>query len=162
VRLGILSDTHDQLARVRRAVRMLRDEGAEVLAHCGDLAGPDVVGICAELPCYFTFGNHDADSVPILEQAIAAVKGVCLGWGGEVTLAGKRVAIAHGHVRSDVQRLMKTEPDYLLSGHSHVAADRREGVTRRINPGALDAADEFSVAILDLLTDDLRFITVPR
>jgi uncharacterized protein len=162
VRLGILSDTHDQLVRVRRAVRLLRDEGAEVLAHCGDLTGPDVVAICAELPCYFTFGNHDADSVPTLEGAIAAAKGVCLGWGGEVTLAGKRVAVVHGHVRTDVQRLLKGQPDYLLSGHSHLAADRREGVTRRINPGALDEADEFSVAILDLLTDELRFITVPR
>jgi putative phosphoesterase len=162
VRLGILSDTHDQLARVRRAVQMLRNEGAEVLAHCGDVTGPDVVAICCELPCYFTFGNHDADSVPILERAIAAAKGVCLGWGDEVRLAGKRIGIVHGHVRNDVLRVMKGQPDYLLSGHSHVAADRREGAIRRINPGALHEADEFSVAILDLLTDQLRFIPVPR
>ena len=53
-------------------------------------------------------------------------------------------------------------PDYLLSGHSHVAADRREGGTRRINPGALHEAEAYSVALLDLGADELRFITVPR
>src|SRR4051812_44919795 len=106
MRLGILSDTHDQLARTRSAVRLLLDEGAEVLAHCGDVTGPDVVAACSVLPCYYTFGNHDADGVPILGRAIDAAKGVCLGWGGEVTLAGKRVALAHGHMHTDVRRLL--------------------------------------------------------
>jgi len=162
MRLGILSDTHNQLARTRLAVGLLLDAGAEVLAHCGDVTGPGVVAICAVLPCYFTFGNHDADVVPHLARAIDVAKGVCLGWGGEVTLAGKRVAITHGHVHTDVRRLLAGRPDYLLSGHSHVAADRREGPTRRINPGALDTAEAFSVALLDLATDELRFIAVPR
>ncbi len=62
--LGILSDTHDQLDRTRRAVELLRAEGAEALAHCGDLTRPEMVAMCAVLPCYFTFGNHDADHIP--------------------------------------------------------------------------------------------------
>lgn len=52
-------------------------------------------------------------------------------------------------------------PDYLLSGHSHIARDWRAGPTRRINPGALFEAEELSVASLDLESDDLRFITIP-
>jgi uncharacterized protein len=162
MRLGILSDTHDQLARARLAIGLLRDAGAEALAHCGDLTGPDMIAACAALPCYFAFGNHDADAVPALRRAVAEAGGVCLGWGGEVTLAGKRVAVAHGHTHTDVRRLLAVRPDYLLTGHSHVTSDRRDGATRRINPGALFDADEFTVALLDLTADDLRFLVVPR
>jgi putative phosphoesterase len=162
MRLGIVSDTHDQIARTRLAVALLLEAGAEALAHCGDVTGPDVVALFAARPSYFTFGNHDSDKVPALGQAIEAAGGVCLGWGGEAALAGKRVALAHGHMHVDVRRLMAARPDYLLSGHSHVAADRREGPTRRINPGALAEAEAFSVALLDLATDELRFISVPR
>jgi putative phosphoesterase len=162
MRLGILSDTHDQLARARLAVGLLRAEGADALAHCGDLTGPAMVAVCAALPCYFTFGNHDADNVPHLREAVAGAGGVCLGWGGEVELAGKRVAVVHGHLHTDVRRLLAGRPDYLLSGHSHLRGDRRDGPTRRINPGALDEADEFSVALLELEVDEVRFLTVPR
>lgn len=85
---------------------------------------------------------------------------VCLGWGGEVVLAGRRVRVVHGHLHTDVRRLLATRPDYLLSGHSHIPGDRRDGPTRRINPGALDRADEYTVALLDLTTDELRFLTL--
>jgi putative phosphoesterase len=71
MRLGILSDTHDELARTRMAVQLLRDEGAEAMIHCGDLATPPIVTACAVLPCWFVFGNHDADNVPALRQAAA-------------------------------------------------------------------------------------------
>jgi uncharacterized protein len=160
--LGILSDTHDRLARTRVAVDMLRAEGAEVLIHCGDVTWRDVVPICAVLPCYYVFGNNDSDTVPALRKAIQESGGVCLEWGGEVTLAGKRIAVVHGHMRGDVRRMLAARPDYLLSGHSHIAADWRDGPTRRINPGALHRATAFSVALLDLKTDALRFLPVSR
>lgn len=69
MRLGILSDTHDELARTRLAVRMLRDARAEVLIHCGDLASPAIVESIATMPSWFVLGNHDADSVPALQQS---------------------------------------------------------------------------------------------
>jgi putative phosphoesterase len=162
MRLGILSDTHDRLDRARLAVELLREEGAEALAHCGDLTGPAMVAVCAALPCYFVFGNHDADNVPWLQKAITDLGAVCLGWGGEVTLAGKRIALVHGHLSSDVRRLLAARPDYLLSGHSHIAGDRRDGPTRRINPGALHEAAKFTVAVLDLKTDAVQFLSLPQ
>src|SRR3954463_14333154 len=105
MRIGILSDTHDRLERTARAVELLRAEGAEALIHCGDLTGKQVVALCGVLPAHFVFGNNDADNVPALRRAIENVAGVCLGWGGEVTLAGKRIAVVHGHMRTDVRRL---------------------------------------------------------
>jgi putative phosphoesterase len=162
MRIGIISDTHNRLPRTAAAVELLRGEGAEILIHCGDLTGAEVVLTCGVLPSYFVFGNNDADNVPALLRAIEKVGGDCLRWGGEVTLAGKRIAVAHGHMHTDVRRLLAAQPDYLLSGHSHIPSDTRAGPTRRINPGALHRAAEFTVALLDLETDGLRFLTVPR
>lgn len=161
MRLGILSDTHDEIDRTRRAVGLLRDAGAEMLIHCGDLASPAIVTLLAELPAWFVFGNHDADSVPHLRRAAEEAGVGCLGWCGVVETAGKRVAVTHGHMSSDVRRMLAAGPDYLLSGHTHVAAFTPTGAVRRINPGALHRADEFTVALLEIETGALRFLTVP-
>ena len=161
MRLGILSDTHDELARTRQAVQLLRDVGAEALIHCGDLFSPPLVEALAVLPSWFVLGNHDADMVPVLQRAAAEFGPVCLGWAGTVELGGKRIAVAHGHMRYDLRWVLQGRPHYLLSGQSHIASDHREGAVRRINPGALHRAEEYSVALLDLEADELRFLTVP-
>ncbi|MDB5311143.1 MAG: metallophosphoesterase [Gemmataceae bacterium] len=131
-----------------------------MLVHCGDLTGPEVVSLCAILPCYFVFGNHDSDTVPLLQRTASGAGAECLGWGGTVELAGKRVGVAHGHMTTDLRQVLAAHPDYLLTGHSHIRGDRRDGPVRRINPGALSEADEFSVALLDLVTDKLRFLVL--
>lgn len=158
--LGIVADTHDELVRTERAVRILRETGAEALVHCGDLASPPILAACAVMPCWFVFGNHDADMVPVLRTAAESVGATCLGWGGIVELAGKRIGVAHGHLGTDVRRVLAGRPDYLLFGHAHFASDAVVDSVRRINPGALHRADEFTVAILDLDSDTLRALQV--
>jgi hypothetical protein len=160
--LGILSDTHNQVLRTRIAVSLLRDSGAEAIIHCGDLAIPEIVAACSVLPFYFVFGNWDADNVPALRTAAEETGATCLGWGDSVVLDGKRVGVVHGHMRTDLHRAMESKPHYLLSGHSHIPSDHYEGETRRINPGALYRAEAYTVALLDLATGGVEFMTLPR
>jgi len=161
MRWGILSDTHDKLDRTRRAVDLLQRAGAEVLFHCGDLASPPIVEACAVLPCYFTFGNHDVAGIPDLLQAAAEAGAKCLGWGDVIEMAGKQVALVHGHLKGDVRRVLLESPDYLFFGHTHSRSDSQLGLTRRINPGALHRSTDFSVAVLDSDTGELVFLSVP-
>lgn len=158
--LGILSDTHDDLTITRRAVEMLQAEGAEALVHCGDLSRAPIVSACSVLPFSFALGNHDADNVPELRQVAVETGARCLGWGGIVELCGKRIGVAHGHMTTDLHEVLAQNPQYLLSGHAHYPFDFCDGAVRRINPGALFRAEEFTVAILNLETDELRFIRV--
>ena len=146
--IGILSDTHDQVQRTRSAVAMLVEGGAEVLIHCGDMTVPDVVQECSALPCYFVFGNCDYDREN-LRLAINRVGGTCLDRGGLISLGGCRVAVTHGDSHQELRRLAALEPDYLFSGHTHVASDVQKGPTRWINPGALHRASTWTVALLD-------------
>jgi putative phosphoesterase len=159
MRIGILSDTHDQVARTSRAVALLGDEGAEVLIHCGDLTGTDIVHECGIYPCYFVFGNNDYNE-DALRAAMAVVGGVCLETGGEITLDGKRIAVTHGDVVREVRRLAAAAPDYLLFGHTHVPTDHRDGPVRYVNPGAIYRASEHTVALLDTADDTVKRLRV--
>ena len=157
MRLGILSDTHDQFARTARAVRILQALGVDALVHCGDMTSPDVVHACAGvLPAYFVFGNNDYNEKG-LRQAISLIGGICLEHAGSFELGGRIFAVTHGDSNRQIQSLLQNSPDYLLFGHWHLPTDRREGKTRYINPGALHRAEQWTVATLEIETDTLSF-----
>ena len=160
--VGILADTHDELKRTEHAVAVLQEAGAELLIHCGDLIGPEIIRVCSALPLYFAFGNHDCDMVRELEIAAARQRATCLAWGGEFIAADRRIAVVHGHLTMDLQPLLDSQPDYLLSGHSHTTHDFYVEGTRRINPGALHRAEVYSVATLDVISDKLEFHTIDQ
>ena len=109
-------------------------------------------------PALVSFGRP---LTPELKAAAATTGTVCLDWGGVIELDGRQIGVTHGHMDIDVRRVLDRQPDYLLFGHLHFPVDSREGSVRRINPGALSRTDECSVAILDLETDELRFLIVP-
>ncbi len=159
MRIGILSDTHDQVARTRLAVALLTRAGAEALIHCGDLTIPDVVDEFLGVPSTFVFGNCDYDQAD-LRRAMKRIKANCLGLGGLITLSDRRIAVTHGHSDAELARLAALEPDYLFTGHTHHRRDVREGPTRFINPGALYRASTWTVALLDLASDDLQTLTL--
>lgn len=159
MKVGILSDTHDQVRRTAGAVALLAAEGAEVLIHCGDLTTPDVVHACSNLPCHYVLGNNDFE-VDAIQRAIEATGGTFLGHSGEVQLDGRRLAVTHGHLSREFRRLVRARPDYILFGHTHDALNERDGPTRQINPGALHRARLWTVALLDLDADRVEFLTV--
>ena len=163
MKLGLISDTHDQLERTVIAVQTLKDAGAEHLIHCGDFTSGNILAACCQhLPMHFVFGNNDWGNESELRTAAEPHSAECMEYGGEITLAGRRIAMTHGHLHSQSRPLLAAAPDYLITGHSHTAHDRMNGDTRWINPGALYRASEYSVALLDLVRDELRFITIAR
>jgi putative phosphoesterase len=162
MRIGVLSDTHDQRERTRFAADALRDAGVEAFFHCGDFVDADMLELLSARPCYFVFGNNDRPTTANLQRTARRTGAVCLDRGGIVDLAGKRIAITHGHLKSELRKLAAAQPDLLLSGHSHRASDERVNSIRRINPGALRRASRFTVAWLDLESDELQFLEIPR
>ena len=159
MKIGILSDTHDRVDRTARAVAAMVQAGAEVLIHCGDVTGPAVVRKCGGIPTYFVYGNNDYDQ-DALGRAITAIGGQVLGRGGWIDLGGRRIAVTHGDLVGEIRRVLGSNPDYFLSGHSHLPNDERRGTVRWINPGALHRAAKWTVAVLDLESDHLEFLDV--
>ena len=157
--IGILSDTHDRVERTRAAIALLIAHGAECLIHCGDLTIADVVHEFAGVPSYFVFGNCDYDKES-LQKAIEDVGGTGLGRGGLITLGQRRIAVTHGHLEDELERLSTLSPDYLFYGHTHRIADLQKGPTRWINPGALHRAPTWTAALLNLASNQLSVLSV--
>jgi predicted phosphodiesterase len=66
--------------------------------------------------------------------------------------------VVHGHMSWDLRRLIDRKPDFLFSGHDHFPSEKMLGNVRRINPGALHRADQFTVALVDLETGEVNFL----
>jgi putative phosphoesterase len=156
--IGILSDNHGRIEPVQQAIEIFRDHGAEAAFHCGDIGGLETLHELANAMkrCYFVWGNTDQP----YRDWIAPVKAMGMRWPEGpllVELAGKRIALAHGHEWQAAAMHTDATIHYLLTGHSHCRRDERVGTIRCINPGALHRAHPKTVATLDLATDELIF-----
>ncbi|MHC5026771.1 MAG: YfcE family phosphodiesterase [Planctomycetota bacterium] len=161
MRLGLLSDSHGQVATTRDAVAALRAAGAECLLHLGDVGSEEVIDELVGMPARVVFGNCDLDDAELGRYAQlvgVAVEHPC----GTLDAQGLVVAFTHGHLSDVVARALATEPDYLLHGHTHVLRDDRIGATRVINPGALFRAARYTAAVLDTATDRLEVLEIPH
>ena len=157
--IGIISDTHDRLERTARAVKLFEAARMETIIHCGDITDQSILALFAGTPTFFVMGNNDDDAE--LRQASKLMDHLHYLQGGAVIeLAGKRIGVTHGHLHRVVSELIRQTPDYLLSGHTHCAHNQMHQGIRCINPGALHRASEYSIATLNLVTDDLQFLPV--
>ncbi len=160
MKIAILSDSHDQVERVRLALAEARRRGAGTVLHCGDITSARVVELFAGLDAHFVFGNCDHDRAG-LRRAMAAAGVALHEEQGQLELAGKKIAFLHGHDAALLRDLESSGTfDYLFHGHTHVRADRLAGPTRVINPGALQRAQVKSFAVLDLAGGTLETVVI--
>ncbi len=71
MRIGILSDTHDNLPMVEKAVARLNGLSPDLVLHAGDFVSPFVIPGLARLscPCIGVFGNNDGDRAALAARA---------------------------------------------------------------------------------------------
>jgi putative phosphoesterase len=161
MKIGILSDTHNEQAATQRALQAFRQRGIQTLFHCGDLVFAEMVRLFNEFEVYFVSGNMDSNYRQGIKMEIEKWPGMhWLGKGDEVQLDGKRLAITHGARFEVLEMMLWAEPDYLFHGHTHRRRDERVGPTRIINPGALGGTqhEARSVCVLDLEMDHLQVV----
>ncbi|WP_144797389.1 YfcE family phosphodiesterase [Halorubrum depositum] len=175
MRIGIVSDTHDDLAAVEAAVALFDREGVDAVVHCGDFVAPfsvapfDVDGDDPDAGFDFhaVRGNNDGEwAVQSTVEAFGTYHGEAgtLSFGdGDAERAGDGdpvdVAVTHGTSGVVVDALVDCgDYDYVFHGHTHAhGVEERDG-TVRVNPGGLpipvDGADDvFRVAVLDVGAD---------
>jgi putative phosphoesterase len=159
--IGILSDTHGRADMAANAVRVLLENKAEYLVHCGDVGGTDVLDALAGHPAMFVFGNNDFDHSELTQHA--RILGIASGGThGRLSFNGKLAVVTHGDDLNLIRKLTREQQiDYLFLGHSHETLDQHQGKIHIINPGALYRAAVKTVAVLDTVTDLVRFIPVP-
>ncbi len=169
MRLGILSDSHDNIANAKRAVELLVKEGSQAIMHLGDYVAPFTLKAILEtlppqVPFYGVFGNNDGEKKGLLEVADKR-KALLTDPPHSLELAGLRILLLHGFgspglTREIAEALASSGKwDVILYGHTHEKDNRRIGKTLLVNPGeTAGALNEPSVALLDLYSMEARII----
>lgn len=155
--VGILSDSHGQRTRVRRALALLAERGATSFIHLGDV-GEGVLDELAGYEVRLVFGNCDDERS--LASYARSLDLEVLHPAGVFEIDGKRIGITHGHLVEELERLYRMRVDFLLHGHTHQRSDAVSEGVRIINPGALHRACPHSVAILVPALGTLEVVVV--
>jgi putative phosphoesterase len=159
--IGILSDSHGRIDVTRAAVSALRDGGACLLIHLGDVETSEVIDELALLPARLVLGNCDWD-VAALSRYARSIGVEVDHPAGRITIDGRTIAYTHGHFERELERALEEGVEYLLHGHTHALRDEVFGGTRIINPGALHRARRYTAALLTPATGDLEILEIPR
>jgi putative phosphoesterase len=160
MKIGIISDTHNRVERIVRALELLRSAGAHTVIHCGDIEDENAVAPFAGWDAHFVFGNCDWDQTN-LTRAIGEINGTLHGRFGHLVIEGVKLAFLHGDDTRLLHDVIASEAyGFVFHGHTHVAGERQVGPTRVINPGALHRAAVKTCLLLDLPSGETRQVVV--
>jgi len=164
MKVGIISDTHGNVAQTRAAAAIFCEYRVGAVFHCGDIGGINIVSELAviaqslKIPVYAVLGNMDLFSEDW--KFFPDDMGISLmGRFGEVELEKKKIALLHGddHLRLQ-QTIVSGDYDYVFSGHTHIFHDYRMSGTRCINPGSTGRNHPAMVVVLNLTNDELEVV----
>jgi putative phosphoesterase len=141
--LAVMSDTHDHIWNLRKAIGITKEREAEVIVHCGDFVAPFMLKELREahIPVHGVFGNNDGDQYLLTKMSLTEPSNIHLyGLIGELTLDDFNVAFTH--YRSVAEGLAASgQFDLVCFGHSHEAFLERGKKTDLLNPGEVMGKD---------------------
>jgi uncharacterized protein len=149
--IGIMSDTHDNLPVVRKAIGLFNDRRVGHVIHAGDYTSPFTLKLFSDLRCPFTgvFGNNDGDKLLLQDRAGGRLHNQPLIF----TLEDRRIVVIHEHLIADALA-DSGHFDLVIYGHTHEAEARKTGKTLVVNPGEVSGwlYGKSTVAVADLKT----------
>jgi putative phosphoesterase len=159
MKLGIISDTHDNVPMIKKAVDFFNKAEVDVVLHAGDYVSPFSVKPLFSLECDFlgVWGNNDGDKIAL--QAVAQGK---IENSPHVESYGQK-KILLGHDLETLEALIISQEFYLIVyGHTHQPEIRKEGKTLVVNPGEcggwLDGKS--TIAIADMASQTAEVIEI--
>ena len=157
--IGIMSDSHDHMPMIRRALQRFTDAGVGAVIHAGDFISPLVFGCFAGLtvPFYGVFGNNDGEKRGLQKRFKPLGEIHERFFLGEI--AGLKFAVSH---EPDVIESLARSGDYdvVVCGHTHLVDVRTVGRALLINPGEVCgwSSGRCSVALLETQTKQVQII----
>lgn len=153
MKIAIISDSHDNLATLKRALVWIKKEKIKAIIHCGDVSKEDFLKEALQDysgRIFLSRGNCDIDSF----KSVPKIK--IFDEFGEITLAGKKIAITH--FPKTAEDLAKTgKYDAVFYGHSHKPWLKKVGQTKLANPGNLAGVYyKATLAVYDTKNDKLE------
>ena len=161
--IGLISDTHDNLPMIDKAVKLLNQQNAELVLHAGDYVAPFVVPRFKELNAKLigVFGNNDGGR-DLLKRKFSENKSLELhGNFAYVTVDRLKIALLHGDEEELLNALIDCQGfDVVVHGHVHKAEVLKKGKTLVVNPGEICGylTGKSSLALLDTKTLETKIM----
>lgn len=155
--IGILSDSHDDMVAIRKAVDILNARGVTLVIHAGDITSPFTFEVFGELnaPLIGIFGNNDGDKLLLQKKSKGNIRNQPL----IKTFQGKKTVVVH---EPDLVDALADSGhfDLVVYGHTHKPEIRKVNNTLVINPGkaAKLHKGESTVAVLNIETMEAEII----
>lgn len=133
MKIGVVSDTHNNLANVREIVQLFNTAGVERVIHTGDITKATALDLFAQLnaPLYGVFGNNDVEreslNASIAEHGFTFAEPPL-----EVHWHQRRIVVVHDP--RDLANL-RSGHDLALHGHTHRHRCEHEHGRLVFNPG---------------------------
>ena len=137
MQIAVLSDIHDNIWNLEKALTLVGQEGAERLLFLGDFCAPFTLaqlgeGFSGRIDC--VFGNNDGDPFLITRVAANYEQVQLHGPIAELEIDGKQVALQH--YPEIARRLAESSAyDAVFSGHDHKQYQQQIGSSLWANPG---------------------------
>ena len=149
MKIGILADTHDNLPKIEKAVRLFNRKRVDFVLHAGDYIAPFAVAKLKDLSCDFCgiFGNNDGERIGLTQASGGKIKDGPL----RITLESRNIVLVH-----DINSVNPAteEAQLIIFAHTHKPEISRKNSFLLINPGECAGwlSNRSSVAIIDLRT----------
>ena len=161
--VGIVSDSHDNVPMLRRAVEHFNAGGCELVIHAGDVVAPFAMAALDGLNCPFRaiFGNNDGEKVGLKIKA-ASVGGSIEEPPIQFAAGALSVRVVHDCADWEAEAA-GSGADVVIFGHTHeivVETPSGRSLPIGLNPGECGGwlTGRHSAAILD--TDTRRVKTI--
>lgn len=161
MKIAIISDSHDHLEHLRKALEICKREKVAQILHCGDFVAPFVLRELngAGIPVDGVFGNNDGDIYTMTRLSLTELKNITLhNLLAELEFEGRKIAITH---TPEVGiPLLQTEAfDLVCWGHTHFFDERRFNTSLGINPGDIMGKEHApGFCIYDTLTQKYEHV----
>lgn len=161
--IGAISDSHDNLPQVEKAVQTLNNQKVGLVLHAGDYVSGFVIPKFEALNCKLigVLGNNDGDH-ELLKKRFGETNNCTIhDRFTTVTIKGYRIALLHGNETELLTAIIDSGSfDAVIHGHSHNSGIERKGKTLSINPGELCGylTGKPTLAILDTDKNEARII----
>ena len=160
MKIGIISDTHDNVPRAEAALSLYAQAGVAQTLHAGDVCAPFVIAAFNKykIPYTAVFGNNDGEV--LLLTMLAKEFGEIRKGPLELEIAGKGIALMHEPVF--LEALADSGHfDLIISGHTHEQYEQRRGNALIVNPGSCGyPGSKGSAMICDLEDMSLETMTL--
>lgn len=164
MKIGVLSDTHDNLFNLVSALEAFRNQRIETVIHCGDLTDFNLLSHFSDFRLIYTIGNMDQATGTIIKRVEQMREDNFAGLVFQGKLDGISIAATHSHIEGKVMQLVRENRNqWIFHGHTHTKRDEIIRGVRIVNPGNLGGLTRgaHSFCIVDLSTNEVEFINLP-